>query len=94
MQEYIINACQGCAIAVKKDQLISVIDVEGGQVADFFAEIKNNPDEYVSPSVTMDCNESLHVGVGTVLYSNLYRPMFRVVYDDVEAYFCFSQVRH
>lgn len=86
MQEYIINACQGCAIAVKKDQLISVIDVEGGQVADFFAEIKDNPDEYVSPSVTMDCNESLHVGVGTVLYSNLYRPMFRVVYDDVEAH--------
>ena len=40
--------------------------------------------EYLSPSVTLDCNESLHIGVGTILYSNLYRPMFEILYDDVE----------
>ena len=41
MQEYIINACQGRAIDVKKDQLIAVIDIDGGQVVDFFAENPN-----------------------------------------------------
>ena len=34
--------------------------------------------------MTLDCNESLHIGVGTILYSNLYRPMFEILYDDVE----------
>lgn len=50
----------------------------------FFAELKGTHDEYLSPSVTLDCNESLHIGVGTTLYSNLYRPMFEITYDDVE----------
>ena len=40
MQEYIINACQGRAIDVKKDQLIAVIDIEGGQVVDFLLKIQ------------------------------------------------------
>ena len=83
MQEYIINACQGRAIDVKKDQLIAVIDIEGGQVVDFFAENPNNPEEFVSPGVTVDCNESLRLSVGDTIYSNLYNPMFSVISDDV-----------
>lgn len=34
-QTYIIPACQGRAIEVKKGQKIAVIDLEGGQVVDF-----------------------------------------------------------
>ena len=83
MQEYIINACQGRAIDVKNGQLITVIDIEGGQVVDFFAENPNNPDEFVSPGVTTDCNESLRLTVGDLIYSNLYNPMFSIVADDV-----------
>ena len=30
------------------------IDVEGDQVVDFFAEIKDNPDEFISTGVTID----------------------------------------
>ena len=37
-QEYMIYACSGRAIDVKAGQLVSVIDIEGGQVVDFFAE--------------------------------------------------------
>lgn len=85
-EEYIIRPSTGIAIEVAKGEYVTVLDVDGGQVADFFAEIKNNRDEYVSPSVTMDCNESLHVGIGTTLYTNLYRPMFKVEHDDVEAH--------
>ena len=83
MQEYIISACQGRAIDVKEGQLITVVDIEGGQVVDFFAETRNNPDEFVSPGVTTDCNESLRLNIGDLIYSNLYNPMFRVEADDV-----------
>ena len=84
MSKHIINPCSGIKIEVNRGQNITIVDVAGGQVADFFAEIKGTHDEYISPAVTLDCNESICVGVGTVLYSNLYRPMFEVLCDDVE----------
>ena len=83
VQEYVIRACSGRAIDVKKGQLISVVDIEGGQVVDFFAQNLHDANEFVSPSVTTDCNESLRLNVGDLIYSNLYRPMFVVVADDV-----------
>ena len=82
-REYMINACSGKSIEVAAGQNITVIDVEGGQVADFFAENLKNPDEFLSPGVTIDCNESLRLKVGDIIYSNLYRPMFCILYDDV-----------
>ena len=84
MEEYIVQPQSGIRIEVKKGQHITIIDIEGGQVADFFAEFEETHEEYLSPSVTLDCNESINIKVGTVLYSNLYRPMFEVIYDDVE----------
>lgn len=86
MSEFYIKPQSGIKLEVSKGQKITITDVDGGQVADFFAEIKGTHDEYISPAVTIDCNESLHIGVGTVFYTNLYRPMFRVDYDDVEAH--------
>lgn len=83
VQEYMIHACGGQAIEVLKGQLITVIDVEGGQVADFFAESSHNPDEFLSTGVTIDCNESLKLKINHTVYSNLYRPMLKVLYDDV-----------
>ena len=82
-QETMIYACSGRAIDVKAGQLISVIDIEGGQVVDFFAERAGDGREFVSPGVTMDCNESLRLDVGDTIYSNLYHPMFTVIADDV-----------
>lgn len=86
MKEYFIPPKCGTKIEVRKGQTITVIDAEGGQVADFFAEVNGSHEEYISPSVTIDCNESLHIGVGSVLYSNLYRAMFEVIYDDVKVH--------
>lgn len=86
MNEYMIQPQTGIRIDVNKGQKIEIIDVDGGQVADFFAEMKGKHEEYVSPSVTIDCNESLKIEVGTILYSNLYKPMFRVESDDVGAH--------
>ena len=78
-----IEACTGKSIDVKAGETITVIDVEGGQVADFFAECEGCPDEFLSTGVTIDCNESLKLEEGSVIYSNHYRPMLRVLYDDV-----------
>lgn len=47
MREYFIPACSGAGMDLAKGQTISVIDVEGGQVADFFAECTGNPNEFL-----------------------------------------------
>ena len=83
MREYLIPACSGASMDIAEGEKITVIDIEGGQVADFFAECAGNPNEFLSPAVTIDCNESLKLHVGDMIYTNLYRPMFKVVYDEV-----------
>lgn len=83
MNKYLIPPQRGIRIEVNKGQRVEIIDVDGGQVADFFAEMRETHDEYVSPSVTIDCNESLKIKVGNIIYSNQYNPMFRVESDDV-----------
>ena len=78
-----IQPKHGGRIEVSNGQTITVVDVDGGQVADFFAEVKDTHEEYLSLFVTIDCNESLRIGVGSILYSNLYHAMFEVIQDDV-----------
>ena len=82
-KEYIIPACSGMKIDVKQGQSITVIDIEGGQVVDFFAEVSGNVNEFLSTGVTIDCNESLKLNVGNIIYTNLYHPMMKVLSDDV-----------
>lgn len=47
--EYLVSACSGAAIHVKEGQFITVIDIEGEQVADFFAEAGQNPNDICQP---------------------------------------------
>ncbi|WP_294667360.1 urea carboxylase-associated family protein [uncultured Fusobacterium sp.] len=82
-KEYIIPACSGIKIDVKQGQSITVIDIEGGQVVDFFAEVNGNVNEFLSTGVTIDCNESLKLNIGDIIYTNLYHPMMQVLSDDV-----------
>ena len=81
--EYIIPARTGRKIDVKQGQTITVVDIEGGQVVDFFAEVAGNENEFLSTGVTIDCNESLGLHVGDTIYTNLYHPMMKVIADDV-----------
>ena len=81
--EYIIDACSGKSMNVSAGQKVTIIDLEGGQVVDFFAEHKENSEEFLSTGVTIECNESLRLSVGNHIYSNLYHPMFEVLYDEV-----------
>ena len=82
-REYTIGACSGQAIEVLENQTITIIDLDGGQVVDFFAEAAGNPNEFLSTGVTIDCNESLQLKVGWIIYTNLYHPMFQLLMDDV-----------
>ena len=82
-EQFFIKACSGRAIDVKKGQWITVTDLEGGQVVDFFAECALDPGEFLSPGVTIDVNESLKLHVGDSIYSNLYRPLLKILADDV-----------
>ena len=58
-REYMVNACSGRAIDVLHGQTVTIVDIEGGQVVDFFAEIPERTDEFLSAGVTIDCNGSL-----------------------------------
>lgn len=82
-RQYVIEACSGQSIEVKKNEKITVIDIDGTQVVDFFAESKQNPLEFLSTGVTIDCNESLKLKVGDTIFTNLYNPMFKLLLDDV-----------
>ena len=81
--EYTIPACTGKRIDVWKGQIITVVDLEGGQVVDFFAEANGNEREFLSTGVTIDCNESMRLHIGDTIYTNLYRPMLKVIADDI-----------
>ncbi|HIW02807.1 MAG TPA: urea carboxylase-associated family protein [Candidatus Protoclostridium stercorigallinarum] len=82
-REYMIEPCTGMRIRVKKGSVITVTDVCGGQVADLFAETDGDASEFISPGVTIDVNGSLGLKIGDTVYSNRYRPMLRVIADDV-----------
>lgn len=82
-KEYTIPACSGMKIDIKQGQSITVIDIEGGQVVDFFAEVNGNANEFLSTGVTIDCNESLKLNIGDIIYTNLYHPMMKELSDDV-----------
>lgn len=73
----------GGLIELHEGEYLTVIDDEGGQVVDFFAEAASDPDEVLSSGVTIDCNESLALRLGDTLYSDRYRPMFDLVADTV-----------
>ncbi|MDO5676442.1 MAG: urea carboxylase-associated family protein [Propionibacteriaceae bacterium] len=83
MQRVSIPPFSGDLIEVRPGDLLMIIDDEGGQVVDFFAESAVDPEEILSSGVTIDCNESLRLNVGHTLYSDRYRPMFDLVEDTV-----------
>lgn len=83
MKEYIIQSKSGAHFSLHAGRTIKVVDLEGQQVADFFAISTMNSDEILSPGVTIDCNESISISQNDALYSNLYNQMFIILDDTV-----------
>jgi uncharacterized protein len=71
------------AFEVKQGQTVTIVDVEGGQVADFIAFNKADIKETLSPTHTRTSLLSLRFTVGDLLRSTLRNPMFEVVEDTV-----------
>ena len=82
MREMYIPPCSGISVDVSAGQTIYVTDVEGGQVADFFAETRQDAGEFLSTGVTIDCNASVKLHVRDYLYSNLYKETIGVSLAD------------
>ena len=78
-----IAPCTGLGLELRRGQTLTVIDPEGGQVADLFAFGRGDLDEWLSNGRTFDYNGTLRVTAGTVLYSNRSQPMFTVIEDTV-----------
>jgi len=82
-REIFVAERSGAAFTVRKGRRIRIIDVRGGQVADFVSFNRNDTAEKLSTAVTIDSNGSILVGKGDTLFSNRYNPMLEISEDSV-----------
>lgn len=78
----------GMAFQVLKDQILRVVDIEGGQVVDLVSYSKKDAHEYLSSPRTMDFNNKVYFSTGDVLYSDRSNPMW-TIRDDKVGRHCF-----
>lgn len=77
-----VPAGGAAATRVTAGETIRIVDLAGQQIGDFVALVADNVDERISTAETMNFNDwNAKVRVGTVLYSNLPRPLFTVLSD-------------
>ncbi|MCH8088477.1 MAG: urea carboxylase-associated family protein [Chloroflexi bacterium] len=79
--EYDVPARMGKAFRVSKGELIKVIDVKGGQAADFFAFNVDNIKEYLSAEHTRPSISRLFPLEGEGFYTQERRPIMTLVVD-------------
>lgn len=73
----------GDAFRLRKGQLLTVVDLEGVQVADLLAYNADDVREVISNGRTFDYAETLRLTAGHTLYSNRSNAMLTVVEDTV-----------
>ena len=73
----------GTAFRMDRGQRLTVVDIEGVQVADLLAYSAADIDEVVSSGRTLDYAETIRLTTGHILYSNRSRPMLTIVEDSV-----------
>ncbi len=77
----VIKPQTGQTFCIKQGETIKIVDIEGKQVADFWAFNSNNEHEFLSAGVTIDCNDKLLISTGDTLYTNHYNPLFQIIED-------------
>ena len=78
-----VPAREGRGAFAARGQLIDIVDVEGQQVGDLVAWLRDRPEEYLSPAHTVSCNASIRLGTGAQLFTNHRNPIFTILRDDV-----------
>jgi uncharacterized protein YcgI (DUF1989 family) len=77
-----IAAQSGAVVKLSPGHRLRIIDVEGTQVADVFAVLSDDTDEWLSASVTRAVNWRLFPAVGEIFLSTAYRPLLAFEQDD------------
>jgi uncharacterized protein YcgI (DUF1989 family) len=83
IQKLHIPAQSGVAFKLTVNQIVRIIDPEGGQVADLVAFNQKDFKEKSSTGVTLDNNMSLFIKKGDSLFSNKYHKIFTIIEDTV-----------
>lgn len=83
MQLKIIPPRSGVSFILKKDQRLTVVDLEGEQVSDFICYNLHNKTEYLSSGRTIDYAETIYLTKGNLFYSNRSNVMFEMIEDTV-----------
>ncbi len=78
-----IAAQSGTAVELRRDDVLVVVDPEGEQVADLFIIAQGDAKERYSGGRTIDYNQTIRLGIGSVLYSNRSTPLLEIVADTV-----------
>ena len=73
----------GTAFTVKAGQMLTIIDPEGGQVADLLAFNAGDVREVISSGRTLDYASKIYLTTGDPLYSNRSNVMLNIVEDTV-----------
>ncbi len=81
-REVLVPGAHGRAVAVKKGQFVSVIDVFGNQVADLLAFVAGTDQEFLSTAHTATTTSKMLWTTGDTLWSNHRRPLLKFVHDD------------
>lgn len=86
VEEIQVPARTAAVVAVKRGQILQVVDLEGQQVGDLMAYRSGDPSEYLSPAHTLSCLVKLMPETGDILFSNHRTPLFRITRDDVKTH--------
>jgi len=84
IEEVLVPAAEGRGVYLKRGQLLDIVDVEGHQVGDIVAWLRDDPTEYMSPTHTVSSNATVALKTGSRVFSNHRNPVFTIVRDDVE----------
>jgi len=91
LREVVVPAAHGGAIEVGAAEYLSIIDLEGSQVADFVAIQRDDARRFLSPHQTRSTLRRWTLQVGDRLVNNNREPVFEIVRDDVgvhDLFFC------
>ena len=81
MNSIIVKGGYGGRLEVRRSQTIEVVNVQGGQVCDFFAFNADNVREHLSPGHTRSVLRKVNLDVGDRLCSVLRNPMLELLED-------------
>lgn len=83
MSRQVIPPRSGTAFRLDEGEVLTVVDVEGAQVADLLAYNLADVREVISSGRTIDYAETIRLTTGHVLYSNRSNPMLSILEDTV-----------